>query len=97
MDTMKYQQAEKVVTRQIGGETLLIPITQAGVDLQKVYLLNETAAAIWAALAQPRSVEELVDLLAQEYQAPDGVLQQDVAGTVHEFATRSFVTEHGDG
>ena len=95
---MRYRQAEKVVTRRLAGETLLIPITQVGVDLQKVYLLNETATAIWASLTEPRSLDELVALLGQEYDAPEAELRQDTANTLQEFAARSFViTEPADG
>ncbi len=88
---MRYRQHEKVVTRRIAGETLLIPITQIGVDLQRVYLLNETAAAIWALLAEPRDVETVVALLAEEYDTPVQDLRQDVMDTLQEFERRSFL------
>lgn len=89
---MRYQQSDKIVIRRIAGEVLLIPITQIGVDLQKVYLLNETAAAIWALLAEPRDTEAVVELLADEYDARAEDLRQDVADTLQELARRSFVT-----
>ncbi|MCE5241167.1 PqqD family protein [bacterium] len=93
---MRYRQHEKVVTRRIAGETLLIPITQIGVDLQRVYLLNETAAAIWALLSEPRDVETVVALLAEAYNAPAQDLRQDVMDTLQEFESRSFLTTVAD-
>jgi len=93
---MRYRQDAKTVTRRIAGETLLIPITQVGVDLQKVYLLNETAAAIWALLAEPRDAEAVVELLADEYDAPVQDLRRDVADTLQEFHSRHFLTVVAD-
>ena len=92
-----YTKVEKVVTRQIAGETLLIPITQAGADLQKVYLLNETAAAIWELLAQPRELEGLVAALQEQYEAPEEVLRTDTLETLEALIERGFVIERQAG
>ena len=36
---------------------------------REVHLLNETAARIWELLAAPRSLDELTDMLGDEYDA----------------------------
>ena len=88
-----YKQSNSVITRQIAGDTLLIPITQVGVDLQKVYLLNETAAAIWELLQIPHSGDDLVKALQETYEAPEEVLSQDVEATVRALLDQGFLTE----
>jgi hypothetical protein len=89
----RYHQQSGIVTRQIAGETLLIPVTQVGVDLQKVYLLNETAASVWQAFAEPRTLEEVVAVLAEEYDAQGDELHAEVAELLQEFCARSFVSK----
>jgi hypothetical protein len=96
--TAMYRRADGVVTREIAGETLLIPITQAGVNLQKVYLLNETAAAIWGLLTSPDDVSGLVSALQERYEATDEVIRAGVVATLAELMERGFVLAvGGDG
>jgi PqqD family protein of HPr-rel-A system len=45
---------------------------------REVHLLNETAARIWELLASPRSIEELTDVLGEEYDAPAAELRAGV-------------------
>ena len=41
---------------------------------REVHLLNETASRVWELLASPRSIDELVSLLVEEFEAaPDEV------------------------
>ncbi|MHB8997803.1 MAG: PqqD family protein [Armatimonadota bacterium] len=89
---MIYRRADNIISRTIAGETLLIPVTQIGVDLQKVYLLNETAAAIWKLLEQPRDVPSMVASLLEEYEANAAVVERGVTAVVEELLQRSMVT-----
>jgi hypothetical protein len=96
--SMMYRRSDKTVTREIGGETLLIPITQVGVSLQKVYLLNETSAAIWRLLATPRDLEGLISALLGEYEAPEETIRRDVTAALDQLVERSLaLREPEDG
>lgn len=90
--SLMYQRTEAVITRQIAGDTLLIPVTQVGVDLQKVYLLNETAAAIWDLLRTPRTVEDLVAALQETYEAPPETIRRGVEAVLEDLTSRAFVS-----
>jgi len=93
----KLRQSDQVVARQIADQWLLIPLHATGVDLQKVYLLNETSAAIWRLLDQPTSLDDLVTALRQEYDAPEEVIRQDADELVTDLMDRGFVVqEAGD-
>ncbi len=82
-----------VVGRRIAGEYMLVPISQTGADLQKVYLLNDTAAAIWELLAEPLTREELARALQEQYDAPEGSVPEDVEDFVQDLLQRGFLTE----
>jgi hypothetical protein len=86
-------QSEQVVARQIAGQWLLIPLRQTGVDLQKVYLLNETSAAIWRLLEKPVSFPELISKLTEEYAAPRELLETEAGEFVWDLCQRGFLTQ----
>ena len=48
--TDTYQQDPSIVSREIAGEVILVPIRNNVGDLESIYTLNETAARIWALL-----------------------------------------------
>ena len=96
--TGKLCRSDNVVARQIVDQWLLIPIHGTGADLQKVYMLNDTSAAIWRLLEQPMSFDGLVAALQTEYAAPDEVIRQDAGEFVAALLERGFVTQvAGDG
>ena len=93
-----YRQSSSAITRKIAGDTLLIPVTQVGVDLQKVYLLNETAAAIWDLLQTPHSADDLIAELQETYEAPEDTIRRGVEAVLEDLTSRAFVvTEPTDG
>lgn len=58
---------KNVILRDIGGETLLVPIGAKLIDLNGLITLNETAACLWEMLAQERTEDELSVILAQRF------------------------------
>jgi hypothetical protein len=43
----RYQRNEHIVTREILGETLLVPISVAVADMDNIFALNDTGAFVW--------------------------------------------------
>ena len=62
-----YIRSEAVVSRLIGGETLVVPVRGGVGDLASIYSFNEVGTIIWEALASPTSLEELVELIKRKY------------------------------
>jgi hypothetical protein len=73
-----YIRSEAVVSRLIGGETLVVPVRGGVGDLASIYSFNEIGTMIWEALASPSSLEELVDLIEREYPGSRDQVLQDV-------------------
>ncbi|MEN6304321.1 MAG: PqqD family protein [Armatimonadia bacterium] len=70
-----------------------MPLHQTGVDLQKVYLLNETAQAVWELLAQARDLDALVAALAEEYEVDEEDLRKDVQELLDDLVQRGLVVQ----
>ncbi len=67
------------VTREIAGETLIVPVSGNVADLESIYTLNEVGGAVWRLLDGRRSDEEIVDAICAEFDVERDRAQSDVA------------------
>jgi hypothetical protein len=68
----RFRKSPSIVTRDIAGEIILVPIRQHVGDLDSVYTLNETASRIWALIDGQRSVGDIRDAIVAEFETgPD--------------------------
>lgn len=67
-----------VVTRKTGNEYVLVPVADNIADMNSVYTLNETGAFIWEQIDGKRTINEIVDLLTEEYETEKGIAEKDV-------------------
>ena len=63
-----YARHDDVVTREILGETLLVPISARIADMSNIFALNETGAFIWEHLDGATSLEGIRDALAADFE-----------------------------
>ena len=59
--------SQSVVSRVVAGETLIVPVRGKVGDLASIYNFNRTGSLIWKLLETPRSMNELVTEVAQEF------------------------------
>ncbi|MGH7508981.1 MAG: PqqD family protein [Gemmatimonadales bacterium] len=65
-------------------------------DGKRYYTLpNETANDLWSLLAEPRSLDELVVWLYDQYDAPRDVIAEDVAAQLRLLRRERLVVETG--
>jgi hypothetical protein len=80
-----------VVSREIAGETLAVPIRKGIGDLDSVYTFNELGARLWIMLEQGRTCEELTDWVRTNYQVTAEQAFADVARFVAELREERLV------
>lgn len=84
--------SEDVVARTIEGEIILIPIAAGIGDMEdELYSLNATGGEIWNRLDGVRSLWQIADELAVEYEGPAAEIERDVLGLIGELAQRKMV------
>ena len=54
-----YRCCENLVTREIIGETIIVPVSGQLADLQQVYSLNATGGFVWSRLDGSTSLETI--------------------------------------
>lgn len=79
-----YRKASSIVTREIAGETILVPIRQNVGDLESIYTLNETASRIWALLDGRRTLRDVRDEMVAEFEVDEAEAEQDLLELVEQ-------------
>jgi Coenzyme PQQ synthesis protein D (PqqD) len=69
------------VTRQIAGETLIMPVAGRVVDLESIFVLNEVGSRIWQLVGSPTTADRIAEVVAREF----NVSTERAAGDVAEF------------
>ena len=73
-----YAQDDNMVFRRIGEEVILVPIRRQTADLEAVYTLNETGAAIWELLDGQRTLSGVRDALVEAFKVPSEEAEADI-------------------
>ena len=79
-----FERSQSVVSRVIGGETLIVPVRGKVGDLASIYSFNETGSLIWKLLESATTLEQLVEAVANEYDVERERAEQDVKQFVAE-------------
>ena len=88
-----YVRSDSVVSRVIAGETLIVPVRKGVGDLASIYSLNEVASAIWQAITGPRSKEDIVQVIEQEFAGQRPQIDNDVDLFLAEMQSAGLISE----
>ena len=84
----RYQQIPTVEAAPLeDGVILLDPETN------QFSVLNQTAAAIWAKVAQPATSQEIIDDIRSRFEEVGGGVVSDVEGTLREMLERRLIKQ----
>ena len=73
-----YKRSENIVSRDIAGETILVPIRGKLADMQNIFTLNGVGVYIWDHLDGKRSLTEILDLLLDHFEVSKLEAEQDI-------------------
>jgi hypothetical protein len=90
-----FVRSESVVSRLIAGETLIVPISKGVGDLASIYSLNSVASLVWDAVAEPCTVRQIADRIAQKFDGVGEEVEQDVKAFLTEMESVGLVRHTG--
>jgi hypothetical protein len=67
-----------LVTREVAGEKIIVPIKGHVGDLEGVYTLNELGATIWQLINGQTTARELIEAVRNEYDVGTAEAEKDV-------------------
>jgi hypothetical protein len=90
---MKYVRSETVVTREVAGETIVVPVRGGVGDLDGLFTFNEIASGIWQLLAASSTADEVAAWVREQYEVSEEQARNDVAGFLAELQKQGLVHE----
>jgi len=78
MGGVVFRRSDSLVTRDLAGEKVIIPVRGKVGDLRSIYTLNDVGSDVWDLLDGQRPVEEIVNHLQQEYEVDPVTLSADI-------------------
>jgi hypothetical protein len=88
---MKFVRSETVVTREVAGETIVVPVRGGVGDLNGLFTFNEIASGIWQLLAASRTADEVAAWVGERYEVSEEQARTDVAGFLEELQRQGLV------
>jgi hypothetical protein len=67
-----------VVSRQIEGELIIVPIRRGVGDLNSLYTLNPVGSVLWDFMTEGHTVPELVGRVCEEFEVTASQAQKDI-------------------
>lgn len=78
MDELVFKHGGEFAMRQVGNETVLIPICNQVGDLDSVFTLNEVAFRVWESLDGERRLDSIIEAICDEFDVPAETARADV-------------------
>ena len=79
METLEkcFSKEDSCVTREIAGETIIVPIKGRVGDLDSIYTLNEVGTLIWQLIDGQRNIGQIVQSVRQTYDVESEEVTRD--------------------
>jgi hypothetical protein len=89
---MTYRRSKEVVCREVGGESILVPIRNRVGDLESIFVLSPVAAKIWS-LIDTMPVDGIVDAICEEFEVDRETASADVTELLESLEMASLVNK----
>src|SRR5882724_546933 len=66
-DEQRFERSQNQVSRNVAGETLIVPVRGGVGDLDSIYMLRQVAQAVWQMLGEDKTVAEMVAGVQAEF------------------------------
>ena len=90
-----FKKDERIVTRDVAGETILVPIRGKLAELQRIFSLNPVAEYIWQELDGKRSVEEIRNDVLANFAVEKEQAGREIDQFVKELLEAGLIKERG--
>ena len=93
MDFMErcYQKNSLTISKMIDSEVFLIPSQDNLVDLENVYILDGIGTRIWELIDGKRSVKQIKEIVAKEYEVEPQQLEDDLSTIFKQLEKKSCI------
>lgn len=76
--TLFYELKSRFVTREVGEELVIVPLSGNIAQMNELFTLNTTARFLWENIQQDTTPESLQQLLTEHFEVSDDIARLDV-------------------
>ena len=91
--TAVYTKNADYVQRDVAGECILVPIRRRLTDVNSIYVLNETGAALWNRIDGRRTTQDIMTEFCEEYDVSSEQLIQDFSTLLDDLLSIQAIEE----
>ena len=77
-DNVRFIRNREVVSRQIEGELIIVPIRHGVGDLNSLYTLNQVGLVLWDFMQEEHTVPEMMNRVCDEFEVTAAQAQDDI-------------------
>jgi coenzyme PQQ biosynthesis protein PqqD len=85
------KKSENIVFRKIEDEYILVPIVSSAADVESIFNLNETGAAVWERIDGKKSIKDIIEEIKAEYENEGNQIENDVISFVREMTEAKLI------
>jgi len=90
------RKSDELVTREVAGETILVPIRGTLASLQQIFVLNPVAAFIWEQLDGERSLDEICEGILERFDTTPATARSDLLELVNGLLAAGLIVEQAE-
>ena len=94
MDSI-YVKNDDFVQREVAGEFILIPVRRQLTDVNSLYILNDTGAALWRRIDGKTAAKDITQDFLNEFDVTQAQLEKDVASLIEDLLGIHAIREAG--
>jgi hypothetical protein len=88
-----FKKKDGIVTRNIAGETILVPVYGDLADIQKIFSVDPVAGYIWEKIDGLRTCSEILDMITEEYDVDRNVAEKDLTEFLESLKSTRFIVQ----
>jgi methyltransferase-like protein len=89
----RFRKKEEIVTRQIAGETLLVPIYGDLANMERIFALDPVAAFIWEQLDGEKSLKDIRDGVLGAFDVKEKQAETDIFEFIEELLKADLIDQ----
>jgi hypothetical protein len=88
-----YARSDRVVSRKIVDELILVPIRQSVADMEALYTVNEVGARVYDLIDGQRRLREIVETIVDEFDVSFETAEKDVGDLIAQLLSIEGIRE----
>jgi hypothetical protein len=89
------RRSDRYVSRNISGETFVVPVRAGVANLEAIFTLNGVGSAIWQQIDGKKSIAELAHAITVQFKVTEAEATADVSAFVELLASKGLIEDAG--